>query len=165
MLAIALVLEGHDRKSAATICGMERQTLHDWIYRYNAEGLDGLSNRVSRGPKPLLTAAQKEQFAHWVKDGPDPEDDGVVRWRCIDLQAKIEEEFKVVMHERTVGKHLADLGFRRLSVRPQPPGADEEAQAAFKKLCRQGSGSPSRPRQGKALGNLVSEPAPDLIRG
>lgn len=136
MLAIALVLEGHDRKSAATLCGMDRQTLRDWIHRYNAEGLDGLSNRVSAGPKPLLSAAQKEQFAHWVKDGPDPEVDGVIRWRCADLRQKIEKEFKVVMHERTVGKHLADLGFRRLSVRPQHPEADEEIQEAFKKTSR-----------------------------
>ena len=132
MLAIALVLEGHDRKSAAMICDMERQTLRDWIHRYNAEGLDGLSSRVSSGPKPLLTVAQKKQFAQWVKDGPDPEVDGVVRWRCADLRQKIEEEFKVVMHERTVGKHLANLGFRRLSVRPQHPQADEEAQEKYK---------------------------------
>lgn len=133
MLAIALVLEGHNRKSAATICGMERQTLRDWIHRYNDEGLGGLSNRVSPGPKSLLTAAQKEQFAQWVKDGPDPETDGVVRWRCVDLQRKIEQEFKVVMHERTVGTYLADLGFRRLSVRPQHPNSAEETQEAFKK--------------------------------
>ncbi len=39
VLAIALVLEGHSREEAAKICGMERQTLRDWIHRYNAEGL------------------------------------------------------------------------------------------------------------------------------
>ena len=30
MLAIALVLEGVDRKTAAESCGMDRQTLRDW---------------------------------------------------------------------------------------------------------------------------------------
>ena len=45
MLAIALVLEGVDRKSAAETCGMDRQTLRDWVHRYNAEGLAGLANR------------------------------------------------------------------------------------------------------------------------
>jgi len=38
------------------------------------------------------------------------------------------------MHERTVGKQLAALGFRRLSVRPQHPKSDPEAQEAFKKI-------------------------------
>uniref|UniRef100_UPI0039A58611 helix-turn-helix domain-containing protein n=1 Tax=Rhodospirillum sp. A1_3_36 TaxID=3391666 RepID=UPI0039A58611 len=35
ILAIALVLEGADRKSAAETCGMDRQTLRDWVHRYN----------------------------------------------------------------------------------------------------------------------------------
>ena len=39
MLAIALVMEGSDRAAAARSCGMDRQTLRDWVYRYNAGGL------------------------------------------------------------------------------------------------------------------------------
>ncbi|WP_371931087.1 helix-turn-helix domain-containing protein [Roseovarius sp. MMSF_3281] len=35
MLAIALVLEGTSRKAAAESCGVERQTLRDWVHRYN----------------------------------------------------------------------------------------------------------------------------------
>ena len=30
MLAIAMVVEGYDRKTAAETCGMDRQTLRDW---------------------------------------------------------------------------------------------------------------------------------------
>jgi transposase len=41
MLALALVLEGKSRKEAAESCGMDRQTLRDWVIRYNAEGLPG----------------------------------------------------------------------------------------------------------------------------
>ena len=49
MLALALVLEGKSRKEAAESCGMDRQTLRDWVIRYNAEGLTGLSDRVPPG--------------------------------------------------------------------------------------------------------------------
>ena len=35
-------------------------------------------------------------------------------------------------HERTVGKLLRKLSFRRLSVRPQHPKSDPEAQASFR---------------------------------
>jgi hypothetical protein len=38
MLAIALVLKGHSREAAAESCGMDRQTLRDWVHRYNADG-------------------------------------------------------------------------------------------------------------------------------
>jgi len=48
MLALALVLEGRSRHEAAATCGMDRQTLRDWVHRYNAEGLGGLSSKVAR---------------------------------------------------------------------------------------------------------------------
>ena len=35
MLALALVLEGHAREEAARHAGMDRQTLRDWVHRYN----------------------------------------------------------------------------------------------------------------------------------
>ena len=133
MLAIALVLEGVDRTTAAQTCGMDRQTLRDWVHRYNAEGIEGLSNRRSAGPTPLLNSEQKAELAQIVRDGPGPEAHGVVRWRRVDLQRKIKERFGIAMHERTVGKQLAALGFRRLSVRPQHPKSDPAAQETFKK--------------------------------
>lgn len=133
MLALALVLEGVDRETAATTCGMDRQTLRDWVHRYNAEGLAGLENRRGKGRARRLAEDQMARLAAWVEAGPDPEKDGVVRWRRVDLQARIAAEFGVDLHERSVGKQLAALGFRRLSVRPQHPKSDPEAQTAFKK--------------------------------
>ena len=136
MLAIALVLEGVERKTAAEICGMDRQTLRDWVHRYNAEGLAGLSNR--RGaPRPRrLDREQVAEFVSWLEAGPDPAPvpmgDGVVRWRRQDLRARIALAFGVELHERTVGKYLAALGYRRLSVRPRHPKTDPDAQEAFK---------------------------------
>ena len=136
MLALALVLEGADRTSAARICGMDRQTLRDWVHRYNAEGLAGLANRRAPARPRQLAPAQMAALAAWVEAGPDPERDGVVRWRRRDLQRRIAGAFGVELHERTVGKYLAALGYRRLSVRPRHPKADPAAQDAFKKTSR-----------------------------
>ena len=133
MLAIALVLEGVDRATAAETCGMDRQTLRDWVHRYNAEGLAGLVNRTVPQRPRRLAPEQLAALAAWVEAGPDRVRDGVVRWRRKDLQVRIEAEFGVTLHERSVGKQLAALGFRRLSVRPQHPKSDPQAQAAFKK--------------------------------
>ena len=133
MLALALVLDGHIRTEAAIACGMDRQTLRDWVHRYNIEGLSGLSDRHSAGPPSLLTAEQQQKVAQWVKDGPDFAEHGVVRWRRVDLAHQIKKEFDVVMAERSVGDMLRRLGFRRLSVRPQHPGQDASAQEAHKK--------------------------------
>jgi transposase len=132
MLALALVLEGRSRDEAARSCGMDRQTLRDWVHRYNTAGLAGLSDRPRRnGPRPRLSAEQQGQVAKWVEVGPDLARDGVVRWRCVDLQARILCEFSVCLHERTVGRLLRKLSFRRMSVRPQPPQSQPAAQALF----------------------------------
>lgn len=62
MLAIALVMEGSDRTSAARSCGMDRQTLRDWVHRYNAEGIAGLVDRPRPGRPPQLSPAQVEDL-------------------------------------------------------------------------------------------------------
>ena len=133
MLAPALVLEGSSRAEAARHAGMDRQTLRDRVHRYNAGGLDALRDRPRSGRRPRLTPEQGAELATVVERGPDPDRDGVVRWRRIDLQALIEARFAVRLHERTVGKVLRRLGFTRLSVRPRHPKTDEAAQEAFNK--------------------------------
>lgn len=45
LLALALVMEGASRTTAARTAGMDRQTLRDWVIRYNEEGVDGLRDR------------------------------------------------------------------------------------------------------------------------
>jgi transposase len=153
MLAIALVLEGSDRASAAQACGMDRQTLRDWVHHYNAEGIAGLRERRTSGHKSPLGTAEKQALAALVEAGPDPAVHKVVRWRRVDLQKELKARFGIEVHERTVGKYLASLGYRRLSVRPQHPDADPEAQEAFKKTSpkrwpgrsrRRPSASPSK---------------------
>src|SRR4051794_19173723 len=133
MLALALVLEGASREEAARAAGMDRQTLRDWVHRYNAEGLAGLRDRPRSGRKPRLTPGQEAELAAAVERGPDPDRDGVVRWRRIDLQALIETRFAVRLQGRGVGRVRRRLGFPRLSVRPKHPKADEAAQEAFEK--------------------------------
>ena len=71
MLALALVLDGVDRKTAAETCGMDRQTLRDWVHRYNAEGVAGLGNLKPPGRSSVLTAQQLAVLADLVESGPD----------------------------------------------------------------------------------------------
>lgn len=132
MLALAFVLEGRSRTEAAQAAGMDRQTLRDWVHRYNAGGLPGLSDRRGAvGPKRRLSPEQEAQVAEWVRQGPDMSEHGVVRWRRADLARAIERRFGVVLAERSVGDVLRRLGFRRLVARPRHPGHDAAVQASF----------------------------------
>jgi putative transposase len=140
-----------DRGSAAKIGGMDRQTLRDWVHRFNASGPDGLIDSWTEGPKPRLSQEQMAAFAQIVEAGPDREKDGVVRWRRIDLKHVIAERFGVDFHPRYVGKLLKKLGFSHISARPRHPAQDERIVEGFKKLpaCAEG---PSRRTAGSHAG-------------
>lgn len=133
LLSLAAVLDGMSRADAARIGGMDRQTLRDWVHRFNQAGPDGLFDRWSKGPASRLSDAQKAELAEIVETGPDPDVDGVVRWRRVDLQRVIKERFGVEYHERHVGVLLKKLGFSHMSARPRHPGQDAATVEAFKK--------------------------------
>ena len=131
MLALALVLEGKSRTEAAQAAGMDRQTLRDWVHRYNEAGLAGLSDRHGGGARPLLSAEQETELAKWVRQGPDLAEYGVVRWRRTDLARAIRTRFGVMLAERSISDVLRRLGFRRLVARPRHPGHNAAAQASW----------------------------------
>ena len=136
LLSLAAVLDGKNRAEAATIGGMDRQTLRDWVHRFNAAGPDGLKDNWTAGPPPRLSSAQKAELARIVETGPDREKDGVVRWRRIDLRRVIAERFGVDYCERYVGALLKKIGFSHISARPRHPGQDVEIVEAYKKTSR-----------------------------
>jgi transposase len=163
LLAIALVLEGASRAAAARSSGMDRQTLRDWVHRFNAAGPDGLLDRKAPGRQRRLDPEQQRELARCLESGPELVQDGVVRWRLIDLCVLVERRFGVRYQERGMGKLVRALGFSRVSARPQHPKSDPEAQAEFKKnwptgwlppsaigLRADGSSSGSRTRAGSA---------------
>jgi transposase len=136
LLSLAAVLEGMNRTDAARIGGMDRQTLRDWVHRFNERGPDGLNDTWSKGNPRRLSPHQQAELARLVETGPDRAAHGVVRWRRIDLKHLIAERFGVAYHERTVGKILKQLGFSHISARPRHPAQDGQTVAAFKKTSR-----------------------------
>lgn len=133
LLAIALVMDGQSRTDAATAAGMDRQSLRDWVHRFNAEGPDGLRDKPRSGRPARLSEDQLQELDAIVEAGPDLETDGVVRWRCADLQRVIADKYSIALCERSVGRILSGRRFRHVSVRPQHPKSDPAAQELFKK--------------------------------
>jgi len=134
LFAIANALEGVDRASAARLAGMDRQTLRDWVHRYNASGIAGLSNWLSPGRSPKLTEGQMATLKAVVLAGPDPAVDGVVRWRIVDLCRWVAERWGVSYSETGMLRLLWSLDLSHRKARPRHPQTDEKAQQAFKKI-------------------------------
>ncbi len=146
LLAIALVLEGSSREDAARSAGMDRQTLRDWVHRFNAAGAEGLVDLKAPGRQRRLSLEQQQELAHSLESGPQLTRDGVVRWRLADLCVLVERRFGIRYQERGMGKLVRALGFSRVSARPQHPKSDPEVQAQFKKNLPTGLPLPSATR-------------------
>ena len=87
----------------------------------------------------MLSTDQMRELAAIVEAGLDPETDGVIRWRRIDLCASVERRFSLRVVERTMGSILRRPGFTKLSARPRHPQSDPEAQGLYEKLRRAGA--------------------------
>ena len=133
ILAIANALSGMSRDDAARAAGMDRQTLRDWVLRYNEAGLNGLMDRWAGGRPRGLDAAEEAELCQLILKGPDPETDGISAYTLEDLVRIVEERFGVPFHPASMSRVVRRLGFSRQKARPSHPEKDLAAQAAFKK--------------------------------
>ena len=133
LIALANALDGMDRATAARLAGMDRQTLRDWVHRYNAEGIAGLSNRPLPGRPPKLTEGQMAWLKAIVLRGPNLVTDRVRRWRVIGLCRVVEERWGVLYSETGMLRLLWSLDLSHRKTRPVHPQANAKAQEVFKK--------------------------------
>ena len=133
LLALAEVYDGGSRGKAARIGGVGRQTVRDWVLRFNTDGATGLVDGKAPGQTPKLNDAERQTLRQIVEDGPIPAVHGVVRWRLVDLAQWVWEEFRVSISKQTLSRELRAMGFRKLSARPRHHAKDEEAATEFKK--------------------------------
>jgi transposase len=144
LLAIAMALDGASREAAARCAGMDRQTLRDWVVRYNAEGVEGLRDRPHTGRPPLLAAELEAELAQLIGAGPELDRDGVVEYRVRHIREICQQRFGADYTRSGMQSRLHRMKFSYLSPRPIHPKTDPEAQETFKKTS-----PPSSPRSGR----------------
>ena len=133
MLAIANALDGMSRAEAARSAGMDRQTLRDWVLRYNEHGLQGLYDHWGDGRPPRLDGQEQAELLEIVLAGSDPETTGISAYTREDLAVICEQRFGKSFHPSSMSRVLKRLGLSRQKTRPSHPMKDPAAQAAFKK--------------------------------
>ena len=135
LLALANALDGMSREEAARAAGMDRQTLRDWVHRYNAEGVEGLRDRPRPGRPCGLDEGQQAALKAMVLRGPSLGRDGCVAWRARDPCGPVEERYGVRYGESGMLKLLKGLDLSWQKTGPIPPEADPRARERFKKTC------------------------------
>ena len=112
---------------------MDRQTLRDWVVRYNAEGVDGLRDRERPGRPALLAPELEEELRQLIDAGPDLERDGVVEYRVRHIRELALQHFGADYSRSGMQGRLHRMKLSYLKPRPIHPKADPAAQEAFKK--------------------------------
>ena len=133
LLALAAVLDGVSREQAARIGGMDRQTLRDWVHRFNEAGVEGLRDRTRPGRPCLLAEELLPELAALIADGSQIERDGVVEYRLSHIRELSRRHFGADYSQGGMHAVLRRMGFSWLKPRPIHPKADPAAQEAFKK--------------------------------
>ena len=121
------------RKDAARAAGMDRQTLRDWVLRYNEEGPTGLRDRPKGHAPQALSEGEQAALANIIFRGPDPERDGISAWTLADLCGWLEQRFGKRLHPASLSRILRRNGFSRQKARPTHPRSDAKAQEGFQK--------------------------------
>jgi transposase-like protein len=70
LLALAAVHDGMNRSEAARIGGMDRQTLRDWVHRFNQYGPEGLIESSRPGGRRSSPRSRRKCSSSWSR--PDP---------------------------------------------------------------------------------------------
>ena len=136
LLALALILDGGSRSEAARMAGVTLQVVRDWVLRFNEGGPEGLATRKARGRASILNDEQRARLARIVEQGPIPAAHGVVRWRLVDLEQWVWDEFGLSVTRFTLGRELRAMGYRKLTARPRHHGQKPQDIVDFKKVSR-----------------------------
>jgi transposase len=121
------------------------------VHRFNAAGPSGLVDRKAPGRQRRLDPEQQRELARCLENGPELAQDGVARWRLVDLCALVERRFGVRYRERGMGKLARALGFSRISARRSTRSPTPSSKPSSKKLAARIAAAVGDQAQGRRL--------------
>ena len=132
LLGIAHLLDGGTRCEAQKICCLTINVFRIWMKRFNEQGIDGLKSKPSTGRPVKLSKEIIDKLQEKVLSGPSAAEH-LVRYRIVDLQKFLQDEYKISMCQSGLWYNLQNLKLSWKTGRQRHPKSDHEAQEAFKK--------------------------------
>lgn len=108
-LALALIASGRTLQQAAAQLRRRRQTIADWIQRYNESGLSGLQPGFHSRAMPALTEAEFNALRIVLSRPPKENGFSGMRWRSRQVAEFIEKAFGKRVHPETARRYLRRL--------------------------------------------------------
>jgi len=108
-LALALVASGRSIKQVAAQVGRRRQTVAEWVEKYNAQGIDGLQPKFKNKAMTSLSEAEFECLKHALKECPTTYGLSGSKWRSRDVVVYVREKFEKEIHSETARRYMQKL--------------------------------------------------------
>lgn len=132
LLGIAHLLEKGNRTEAQKIACLTVNNFRTWIKRFNSFGIEGLISKKPPGRPEKLSNDHKEILKQKVLSGPSCEE-GLVRYRLVDLQAFLKEDYQIEYGISGLWNKLKELDLSWKTGRQRHPQSNEAIQESFKK--------------------------------
>jgi transposase len=135
---VLLVAQGITSPQVAQLLGDAPRTVVNWVQRFEAHGLAGLSEGERSGRPRRLSASQLARVEAALRTSPTQFGLPTQMWDGPTLSAFLGQELGVRLKVRQCQRLFRQLGFRLRKPRPQVAQADPQLQAAHKKTPRSG---------------------------
>lgn len=132
LLGIIEVLEGGSRREAEDKAQLSMNIFRKWIVRFNESGISGLKSIKQTGRPAKINEEVGKALKEVVIKGPN-EEDGIVRYRLVDLQKYLKTEHGISIAVSGVWEALDSMGITWKTGRQRHPQSNEEVQEVFKK--------------------------------
>ena len=126
-------LEGLSAGDIETKYGWDRQTVYNWLNRFEERGFDAALYDDSRPGRPSeLSDQQFEQFTAVLHELPEEAGyDAPAAWSTALAQHYLIEAFNIAFSRRHVRRLMHKAGVSPKRPRPEPASADEEEREEF----------------------------------
>ncbi len=132
--AAQLFAQGKGPSEVARLLEVRRQSAHDWQQRWQNGGVAALRSRGAAGPKPKLSAEQRERIATALVEGPQAHGHLTAVWTLPRVARLIAQRTGRRYHPGHVWKLLRGLGFSCQQPTRRAIERDELAIARWQKV-------------------------------
>ena len=131
LLGLQHLKEGRKPSWVADALKKTSETIRNWLKVFEAEGLDGLSDKSGRGSKPYLAKEERKKIREEIIQLQESREGGRITGQ--DIVDFLKENYDVKFHINSIYRFLKQLDLVWITGRSVHPKANLEEQENFKK--------------------------------
>lgn len=103
--------QGYKPEEVADIHAVSVATVYNWFNRYQADGIEGLNNKLKPGRPPKADETYRQRLVEVVESNPQGHDLGFSVWTLPSLQAFMERETGIRLSQNRISEVLQQEGY------------------------------------------------------